>query len=69
VGLTLAIDPGLRGIRCTLFEKKTEPQFLPKMERCNARTMEMYRRVGLADSILAAGPIPRWTRSVSVSPK
>jgi 2-polyprenyl-6-methoxyphenol hydroxylase-like FAD-dependent oxidoreductase len=55
VGLTLAVDLGLRGIRCILLEKKSEPQFLPKMERCNARTMEMYRRIGLADQIRAAG--------------
>ena len=47
VGLTLAIDLGRRGIRCTLIEQKEAPQFLPKMERCNARTMEMYRQVGI----------------------
>jgi 2-polyprenyl-6-methoxyphenol hydroxylase-like FAD-dependent oxidoreductase len=55
VGLTLALDLGRRGIRCILIEQKPEPQFLPKMERCNARTMEMYRRVGLADAIRNAG--------------
>ena len=55
VGLTLAIDLGKRGIGCTLIEQKAEPQFLPKMERCNARTMEMFRRIGLADKIRAAG--------------
>jgi 2-polyprenyl-6-methoxyphenol hydroxylase-like FAD-dependent oxidoreductase len=55
VGLTLAVDLGLRGIRCTLFEQKRQPEFLPKMERCNARTMEMFRRIGLADDIRAAG--------------
>lgn len=55
VGLTLAIDLGLRGIRCTLIESKAAPQFLPKMERVNARTMEMYRRIGLADGIRQAG--------------
>lgn len=55
VGLTLALDLGRRNVRCTLIEQKAEPQFLPKMERCNARTMEMYRRVGLADEIRAAG--------------
>ena len=54
-GLTLAIDLGLRGIRCTVIERKPEPQFLPKMERCNARTMEIYRRMGLAERIRAAG--------------
>ena len=55
VGLTLAADLGLRGVRCTLVEQKEAPQFLPKMERCNARTMEIFRRMGLAGSIRAAG--------------
>src|SRR5579884_2529769 len=55
VGLTLAVDLGLRGVRCTLIEQKEAPQFLPKMERCNARTMEIYRRMGLAEKVRAAG--------------
>jgi 2-polyprenyl-6-methoxyphenol hydroxylase-like FAD-dependent oxidoreductase len=55
VGLTLAIDLGRRGVRCTLIEQKQAPQFLPKMERCNARTMEIFRRMGIADKIRAAG--------------
>ena len=42
-------------MRCTLIERKEAPEFQPKMERCNARTMEMYRRLGLADKIRAAG--------------
>jgi 2-polyprenyl-6-methoxyphenol hydroxylase-like FAD-dependent oxidoreductase len=55
VGLTLAIALGRRGIRTTLIEQKAAPQFLPKMERCNARSMEMFRRLGLAERIRAAG--------------
>jgi 2-polyprenyl-6-methoxyphenol hydroxylase-like FAD-dependent oxidoreductase len=55
VGLTLAVDLGQRGVRCTLVERKDAPQFLPKMERCNARTMEIYRRMDLADKVRAAG--------------
>ena len=55
VGLVLAIDLGRRGVRCTLIERKQAPQFLPKMERCNARTMEIFRRMGLADKVRAAG--------------
>jgi 2-polyprenyl-6-methoxyphenol hydroxylase-like FAD-dependent oxidoreductase len=55
VGLTLAIALGQRGIRCVLIEQKDAPQFLPKMERCNARTMEIYRRMGIADQIRSAG--------------
>ena len=54
-GLTLAIDLGLRGVRCMVVEQKDAPQFLPKMERCNARTMEIYRRMGIADKVRAAG--------------
>src|SRR5262249_544527 len=53
VGLTLAIDLGQRGVRCILLEQKDAPQFLPKMERCNARTMEIYRRLGIPHKIRA----------------
>ncbi len=55
VGLTLAIDLAKRGVKSVLVEMKDAPQFLPKMERCNARTMEIYRRLGLADQIRRAG--------------
>src|SRR5262245_39131587 len=55
VGLTLSIELGRRGVACILIEKKAAPEFLPKMERCNARTMEIFRRMGLADRIRAAG--------------
>ena len=55
VGLTMAIDLGQRGIRAMLVEQKDAPQFLPKMERCNARSMEIYRRLGIADRVRAAG--------------
>ena len=55
VGLTLAIDLGQQGIDCILIEKKAAPEFLPKMERCNARTMEIYRRLGISDQIRKAG--------------
>jgi len=55
VGLTLAIALGQAGVRCVLVERKEAPQFLPKMERCNARTMEIFRRMGLAERVRAAG--------------
>src|SRR6266566_2481446 len=54
-GLTLAIDLGRRGVRALVIEQKDAPQFLPKMERCNARTMEIYRRMGIAKQVRAAG--------------
>ena len=54
-GLTLAIDLGRRGVRALVIEQKDAPQFLPKMERCNARTMEIYRRMGIVEEVRAAG--------------
>ncbi len=59
VGLTLAVDLGRRGVRCTLIEQKSAPHMWPKMERCNARSMEIYRRLGIAEKIRAAG-LPGW---------
>jgi len=58
VGLTLALDLGRRGVRCTLIERNTTSIQLPKMERCNARTMEIYRRLGIAEQVRDAG-LPR----------
>ncbi len=58
VGLTLALDLGRRGVRCTLIERNTSTIQLPKMERCNARTMEIYRRLGIAERVRGAG-LPR----------
>ena len=55
VGLTLALDLGRRGIRCLLIERNATSLQLPKMERCNARTMEIYRRLGAVDRIRMAG--------------
>ena len=55
VGLTLALALGKAGIKTLLLERNDAPTGFPKMERCNARTMEMYRRLGIADEIRAAG--------------
>ncbi|MEQ9642328.1 MAG: FAD-dependent monooxygenase [Alphaproteobacteria bacterium] len=58
VGLTLAIDLGRRGVRTLLLERNATPTVWPKMDRTNARSMEMYRRIGLADRIRALGYPP-----------
>jgi 2-polyprenyl-6-methoxyphenol hydroxylase-like FAD-dependent oxidoreductase len=58
VGLTLALDLGQRGVRCMLIERNETSIQLPKMERCNARTMEIYRRLGIAEKVRDAG-LPR----------
>jgi 2-polyprenyl-6-methoxyphenol hydroxylase-like FAD-dependent oxidoreductase len=54
VGQTLAIDLAKRGVSIFLIEQNETCRQHPKMERCNARTMEFYRRLGLADRIRAA---------------
>ena len=55
VGLTLALDLARRDVPCLLVDQSEVPRFLPKMERCNARSMEIFRRLGLAEKIRAAG--------------
>lgn len=55
VGLTLAIELGQQGVTVLLADKRPNLGKLPKMERCNARTMENFRRMGIADRIRAAG--------------
>ena len=57
-GLTLAIDLGQRGVRCTVIDKLEHHGPHPKLERANARTMEIFRRLGIADRVRAAGLPP-----------
>jgi 2-polyprenyl-6-methoxyphenol hydroxylase-like FAD-dependent oxidoreductase len=54
-GLTTAIDLGRRGVRCALLERLPAPSPWPKADRASARTMEFYRRLGLAERIRAVG--------------
>jgi 2-polyprenyl-6-methoxyphenol hydroxylase-like FAD-dependent oxidoreductase len=55
VGLTLAITLGQRGIRTVLIERNPETGILPKMDLANARSMEIFGRLHIADKIRAAG--------------
>src|SRR5258708_447038 len=55
VGLTLALDLARRGLRPVLVDREKTAGPWPKMERCNARTMEIYRRLGIAAAIRARG--------------
>ena len=55
VGLTLALDLGRQGVQCLLIERNATAIQLPKMERCNARTMEIFRRLGVAEQVRRAG--------------
>lgn len=58
VGLTLAIDLGRRGVRTLLVERDPATKPWPKMDRSNARTMEFYRRMGIADKVRDLGYPP-----------
>src|ERR1700753_1813974 len=64
VGLTLAIDLGRRGIRCLFRERRATTAPWPKMDRSNARTMELYRRIGIADRVRALGYPPENSMNV-----
>lgn len=54
-GLMLALELGRRGIPCLLVEPKPGTAFNPQANATQARTMEHFRRHGLADEIRALG--------------
>jgi 2-polyprenyl-6-methoxyphenol hydroxylase-like FAD-dependent oxidoreductase len=55
VGTTLALELASRGIACTLVEERTGVTPHPKATLLGARSMEIFRRLGFADEVLAAG--------------
>lgn len=55
VGLTMTIDLGRRGISTMIMERDPTTAPWPKMDRSNARTMEIYRRLGFVDRVRALG--------------
>lgn len=59
VGLGLAIDLALRGVRSTVLERGTTLHRIPKGQNLTQRTGEHFRAWGVTDAIRAATPIPR----------
>lgn len=55
VGLALATDLGWRGIKCVLVEQGDGTIAHPRANAENARTMEFFRRWGIADAVREAG--------------
>jgi len=55
VGLGLAADLGWRGINCVLVEQGDGTIAHPRANAENARTMEFFRRLGIADKVREAG--------------
>ncbi|WP_434730445.1 FAD-dependent oxidoreductase [Rhizobium binae] len=54
-GLVLAIELGRRGVSAILFDEKASTAFNPQANATQARTMEHFRRLGIADEIRALG--------------
>src|SRR3954469_8989571 len=53
VGLTTAYELQARGIRTLLVERNASTTRHPKMDITNGRSMELFRRLGLADKLRA----------------
>jgi 2-polyprenyl-6-methoxyphenol hydroxylase-like FAD-dependent oxidoreductase len=64
-GLVLAIELGHRGLRTVLFDEKPTTAFNPQANATQARTMEHYRRLGLADEIRRLGLPPDYPTDVA----
>jgi 4-hydroxyisophthalate hydroxylase len=59
VGIGLAIDLGLRGVRTIVVERYTDPQPIPKGQNLTQRTMEHFYFWGAEEDLRAARTIPR----------
>ena len=57
VGLCLAIELGLRGNTVTLVERADARSSQPRAKTLNMRSLEHFRRWGVADAVRAASPI------------
>lgn len=57
-GLMLANELGRRGVRCLLVDPKNGTTLTPQANATQARTMEHYRRLGIAQEIRAQGLPP-----------
>jgi len=54
-GLMLANELGLRGVRCLVVDPKPSTAFNPQANATQARTMEHFRRIGIAREVRAQG--------------
>jgi 2-polyprenyl-6-methoxyphenol hydroxylase-like FAD-dependent oxidoreductase len=64
VGLALAVDLGRRGIPCIVVERSDGVIRHPRATAQNARTMEFFRRWGIADTVKNAGAPPDFPHTV-----
>jgi 2-polyprenyl-6-methoxyphenol hydroxylase-like FAD-dependent oxidoreductase len=57
VGLALAIEMGMRGVRVLVAERNSRGGLAPRAKTTNARTRTHLRRWGIADALAAASPL------------
>lgn len=64
VGLTLALELAWHGVACTILERRVAVDHLrPRAKTTNVRSMEHFRRLGVADAIRSRAPLrPAWNR-------
>jgi 2-polyprenyl-6-methoxyphenol hydroxylase-like FAD-dependent oxidoreductase len=54
-GLTLAISLGQAGVECEVVDARPAPARVPGAQRCGARAMEIFRRLGISGRLRDAG--------------
>ena len=66
VGLSAAVELGRRGVQCLIVEPRLiVSQLRPRAKTTNARTMEHFRRWGLAERIREVAPLKvDWSQDV-----
>ena len=66
VGLSVAVELGQRGVRCLIVEPRRVVSHLrPRAKTTSARTMEHFRRWGLAECIREVAPLKvSWSQDV-----
>ncbi len=58
VGVGLAVELGLRGVSCTLVERRTKLQNIPKGQNLTQRTLEHFYFWGIVNELRAARSMP-----------
>jgi len=64
-GLMLAIELGRRGTSTILLEERATPSRFPSANATQARTMEHYRRLGIAEKVRAEGLPPDYPTDIA----
>ena len=64
VGLSLAIELGHRGVRCLVVEQNERVGVQPRAKTLHVRSMEHFRRWGMAENIRRADPMPGYPTNI-----